>query len=197
RADQTRDRLKLREINELALAGASAVPYSYKHGQRAGIAAGHVGIGIAPACRLFAWMAHEQGVAGQGLERGAVADVVFLRSGVAEARHADRDDVGLDLLEAGVVHAPVAHNPRAEVVDHHVGDGNELAGDLAPTRVGHVDDRTFLPAEEVPREPAAAGAHIERVAPLDFDHLRALVGQNARGYWPSHNPREVKNPDTL
>src|SRR2546422_98825 len=49
RADQARDRLKLREINELALAGASAVPYRHEHGQRAGIAAGHVGVGIAPA----------------------------------------------------------------------------------------------------------------------------------------------------
>src|SRR5207249_2746141 len=122
RADQARDRLKLREINELALAGASAVPYSHEHGERAGIAAGHVGVGIAPAGRLFAWMAHEQGVAGQGLERGAVANVVFLRSGVAEARHADRDEVRLNLPEAGVVHAPVAHDPRAEVVDHYVRD---------------------------------------------------------------------------
>ena len=70
-------------------------------------------------------MAHEQGVAGQGLERRAVADVVFLRSGVAEAGHADRDEVRLNLPEAGVVHAQVTHDPRAKVVDHHVGHGDE------------------------------------------------------------------------
>ncbi len=75
---------------------------------------------------------------------------------MAEAGHAHRDDVGLDLPDALVVHAPVVHNSRAEVIDDYIGDGNQLAGDFPATRVRHIDDRAVFATEQVPGEATPA-----------------------------------------
>ena len=196
-ANEAGNGLELRQVDELALAGASAVPQRGQHGQRAAVAAGHVGVGIAPAGGLTSGVAHLERVAGQGLQGRPVAHVILVRAGVAETGHGDGDDVGFELLEAGVVQSPIAHDARAEIVDHHVGHRGEPFGEVDPTRVGHVDDRALLAAVEVAAEPAPPRAQVQRVAPLDLDDLCALVGQNARRHRPGHHPGEIEDAHAL
>src|SRR5581483_309114 len=142
-------------------------------------------------------MAHHQRIPRQGLQSRTVTDVVFVRPCVAEAGHADGNNVRFNLFEAFVIHAPVAHDARTKIVDHHVRNFDKLLSNLASARVRHVNDRALLATEKVPSKSAATRTKVERIPPLNLNDLSTLVGQDARRYWPGHDPGKIKNADAV
>ena len=131
------------------------------------------------------------------MQRGAEAHVVLLRARPAEARHADGDDVRPELAQALVVETPVAHDPRAEVVDDHVAGGRQALGEIDAARIAHVEDEAPLAAIQIAEEPAAALAEVERHRALDLDHLGAVVGEDARGDRAGDDVGEVEDANAV
>ena len=181
----------------MPLAGLFAMPQGHQYGQRTAIAASHVRIRIAPAGRLVTGMTHLERIAGQSLKRRPIADIILVRPGMPEAGHGDRNDIGLDFFEAVIVEPPVAHDPRAEIVDHDIRYGRELLSDGNPTRVGHIDNRTLLAPVQIAGKAAAPRPQIKRIAPLDFNDLGTLVGQDTYRDRPGDHPGEIKNADAF
>src|SRR5206468_3993484 len=79
---------------KLAAPRPAPVPEGGQDGERAEVPAREVGVRVAEAGRRRARLGHEQRVAGERLERRAVARVVAIRTVEPEARHAYADDVG-------------------------------------------------------------------------------------------------------
>src|SRR5439155_24193376 len=89
------------------------------------------------------------------------------------------------------------HDPRAEVVDHDVGYGGQVTGEIETAGVVQVDHHAPLAPHERSREAAAALTEVDASATLDLDHLRAEVGENARGDRARDHPREVEDADAV
>ena len=95
-----------------------------------------------------------------------------VRPGLAETRRADHDQAGVVFGQALVAEVPALHRAGAEVLDQHVGVGDQLQQDLLAVGLGEVErarafvarrrlppdrDAVLLPAEAAQRI-AAAGA---------------------------------------
>src|SRR5690606_20455857 len=73
------------------------------------------------------------------------ADVVAPRALEAEARHADQDDVRLDLTEPRLVEAEILHDARREILEDDVGARREPAEEGAPLLARQVERQAALP----------------------------------------------------
>src|SRR5262245_54902738 len=120
-----------------------------------------------------------------------------MRPCVAKTRHADGNNVRFNLLEAFVIHPPVTHDTRAEVVDHHIRNLDQLLRDLTPAWVRHVDNRALLATEKIASKPTASRAKIKRISSFNLNNLGSLIRKNTRRYRPGNNPGEIKNADTI
>ena len=191
------ERLELRKIDELAVTGALAMPQRDQRRQRAAVAAGHVGVGVAIAGGLAARVGHHARESRQRLQGRPVADVVGSRPGMSQPRHADADDVGFDFRQARVIHPPHPHHARREVVHHQIAYRGQPARELDAARLGHVDRGRALVAMQFALEsdpPRTEHAHRAFVAALDLDHLGALVGEDSRRHRSRDDPGEVEDP---
>ena len=188
-----RDRLELRQIDELALARAPSMPQCDQRCERARVSPAHVGVRIAVARRRPVGLRHQLRVSRERLQRRPVADVARARAGVAEAGHADANNVGLHRLETFVIHPPGAHHARRKIIHHDVANRGQPAREFDAFRMLHVErDRKFA-AMQVALQAELAIAHRRRILALDLDHLRAVVAENPRRDRPGHDPGEIED----
>ena len=104
---------------------------------------------------------------------------------VDQARMSPRDHLRAE--------AEAVHHPRAEVLDHHVGGGDQPPGGRQAGLALQVQFNPRL-AAVVHRIGGLAGAGSPRAGPVDLDHLRALVGQQHAGQRPGDVVAEVDHP---
>ena len=169
------------------------MPQRDQRRERARVSAAHVGVRVAIAGRRAVGLGHQLRVTGERLQRRAVADVARERAGVAEAGHADAYDVGLHGDEALVIHPPHAHDARRKIIHHDVAHRGEPAREFDAARMLHVERDGKFAAMEVALQAELAIADRRRILALDFDHLRAVVGENARRDRAGHHPGEVED----
>jgi hypothetical protein len=86
------------------------------------------------------------------------------------------------------------HDPRAEVLDQHVGPDREAAGDVEVGRIGQVERDTPLTAVV---EGVGRLVRPRRAGPVDVDDVGALVGEHHGDERPGHVMTEVDDPDAL
>src|SRR5262249_44222634 len=90
---------------------------------------------------------------------------------------------------------PVRHDPRAEVVDHHVAAARQLAHQLDSARIAQIDRDTALAAVQVAEQPAASLRGVGRIGPFDLDDVGAVIGEHARRHRPGDDPGKVEHAD--
>ena len=148
-----------------------------------GLAVGVAGEAHQPADGL-----HDQVVAGE------------LRALLAAAEAADRgvDDAGVGRRDGGVVEPEPRQGAGAEVLQHDVGAGDQLARDREVVGVLEVEgDRPLVAVdpEEVRRHAVAhrglPGAGVVALRALDLDHLGTEVAHQHRGVGAGQDPGEV------
>ena len=111
------------------------------------------------------------------------------------------DDRRVARAHALVVHPEPLGPAGPEVLDHHLGAGAQLEGQLAARRIAQVDRHAALAAvhgEEVgglaARERRAPGARlVAALRALDLDHVGAEVGEHHAGVGPGEHAREVEH----
>ena len=154
--------LGLGELDDLALAG----PPELEEGEGGGVGAVEGGDGVGEEDvlglgRVGVAVAADVGVAGGAFEVGAEGAVVGVGAGEAVSGHAEHDDIGLDGAEGVVVDAELVDGGRRVVLDHDVGDGDELLEDLDALLLLEVDGHAHLvlgvALEERPAVEVAAG----------------------------------------
>ncbi len=126
------------------------------------------------------------------------------RAGLAEARDRAVDEIGLDRGHRGVAQAELLDDAGGEVLDEDVGDPAEIGDDPAALRVAQVHRDAFLAhvdADEVGGLVGAARLDLEVVLPhvvalarpLDLDHARAQVGEQARAVGAGEHAGEIED----
>ena len=150
-----------------------------------------------PAGGVSTRRAHQHRVAAQRVQRRAEADVISEGSSLAEPRHGDDDHVEPQRPQARVVEPPVAHHPRAEVVDDHVAGRGQPLGELHAARLRHIEDQALLAAVEVSVKSSAPLAEVERHRTLDLDHFGAVVGEDACGERSGHHVGEIEHANAV
>ena len=138
------------------------------------------------------------------VERGRIAQ----RAGLAEAGDRAVDDVGLHARERGVIDAQPRGHAGHEVLDRHVGLAREVQRHLAPARVAEIEPDALLAhvdAHEVRGlvEPTLLeldvppARFVPFAGPLDLEHARAEVGQQACAVGPCQHAGEVEDGETV
>jgi hypothetical protein len=117
-------------------------------------------------------------------ERG-VDVLLTVRAGLAEAADAHHDDVGALAREIGIAESPFFEPARAEVLDHDVALGRELARDGLSLGRAQVERHQAFAAQNAGRVERlalivpAGSAYRVAVERLDFDDLGAEVREQA------------------
>ena len=141
-----RDRLDLGEVDVLTLTRRRAMLERGQGAERGVQSRDHVAESEGRSHRIAAG---ESGLGRQARQRGervGVRQVIPPRARVAEPRHGDGNDVGLDRSESGVIETPPRHDPRTEVFDHHVRVGHQPGQDVAPGRDVEIERHASLAA---------------------------------------------------
>ena len=87
---------------------------------------------------LGVWMAPEVSETGEGANAARQGEVVASWAGAAEARGAEHDKAGVDLLERLIVKAPAGERSVVEVLDQDVAFGNQPEQQFATALVMEV-----------------------------------------------------------
>ena len=142
----------------LPLARAAAVFQSAEQSQAGEESGDMVGVGRARAQRGATGIGGEVGQPGEGLDGGAEASVVFAGAGAAHRRQAEHYYVSFELLEVGVVKAPVGHDAGGEVFDDGVAKAHQLLSQSYA--IGAIKVQGDSPLVAVPGVVVAAGEGI-------------------------------------
>src|SRR5215471_1285831 len=125
-------------------------------------------------------------------------------------RHRHIHDIRFDLAQLGVTQAPSLQDPRAEVLDDDVGDGDQSLGDLEAHGAAHIKAEALLVdirivevagSIQIDLEALRRGGAGEPAAlvlwPLDFDDLGSQGAKPASGPRPRPHPAEVHHANTI
>ena len=169
-ADLVRHVLRLRHLDELALAGAVALVDAHERGVGGGDAARRVHVVRAVVRhRAVVLVAPQQQIAGGRLALRPEADVLVVRPGQPVERHGDVDDRRVELAHRFVVEAVPRHHPHRVVLDEHVADLHQLLdGAVALLRADLGDDGAPVAAQAVEQRVA-----VPRVARGVLVHVTA------------------------
>ena len=108
------------------------------------------------AHRHAARLAGQVAQAAHRLADGAEARQVAVGAGLAVARDAQHHQAGVQLRQHVVAHAPAFERAGAEVLDQHVGLGDQLAGDVLPFGAAQVErDRALVARLHLPPDGGA------------------------------------------
>ena len=129
--DQRGAGLGARHVDPLALAGAVAMDQPGEDGDGHDVGAHVVHVRVAPTGGRLVGQARAEGEPGDGLHDRAPGLERRVRAGGAEAGVRHVDDVGLDRPQLLVGEAHAREHAGGEVLGDHVGDGDELAQQLA------------------------------------------------------------------
>ena len=99
----------------------------------------------------------------------------------AEARTAAIDQARVELAQHVVAEAQSVHHARREILDQHVGLGDQVEEDLLAARLLEVEDHRLLVGIEhdqrIGLDLALAAAHHVALRRLDLEHARAHEGE--------------------
>ena len=197
-------RYHLRQIDVLASSRHVAMVKAGEGTHRPVHATGVVHIRPSPASRRFVGQAGEVRQPRGGLRDRSERGVVMVPTGMAVARHRHVDDVGFDPAQLVISEPPVPQYPRAEVLDHDIGDADQPLHDLQAFGAPHVQTETLL--VDVGVREVSRGIQIDReilrrggtrqpaaltLWPLDLYDLGTERAEPARGPWPGSHPAEV------
>ena len=96
--------------------------------------------------------------------------------------------------------------PRLEVLDHHVGTGDESLDECeigSRREVGRESELVAIRGQEVGALPplvegrTPAAGLVTRAGTLDFDHIGPQIAEDHAGEWPRENAREVEYSDAI
>ena len=121
------------------------------------------------------------------------ADIGLPQVGRCEARQRQVDQARMPLGEHVRAETEPVHHARPEVLDHHVGGGDQAPGGGAPGLALQVQLQPCL-AAVVHRIRGVAGIGAPSAGPVDLDYLRALVGQQHAGQRPRDVVAEIDHP---
>ena len=121
------------------------------------------------------------------------ADIGLPQVGRCEARQRQVDQARMPLGDHVRAETEPVHHARPEVLDHHVGGGDQAPGGGAPGLALQVQLQPRL-AAVVHRIRGVAGIGAPGAGPVDLDYLRALVGQQHAGQRPRDVVAEVDHP---
>ena len=159
------ERLRERQLDQLALAGPLAVTQAHHRGDRTVDARHRVGAEhVAGELRLRVGVAAEERLADHRLGVGAEGAVVAVRPGQAERRHPDHDEPRVHLAQVVPAEARAVERAGRVVLDHHVADLHQAQERLAALGSGEVGDHRLLVARvgvEVGRAVPAVVLRIE------------------------------------
>ena len=140
-------------------------------------------------------MAVQAGETGIALEQRAVGDGARLRSGAAETRGRDVDEVRIDGADRLRAEAEPVHDAGRVVLDQHVRLRGERAGDRDRLGLLQVEHDAALRLPEHPVQ-AGAAAGVATARRLDLHDLGAHRGEVARRRRAGDHPAEVEHADT-
>ena len=188
----------------LALAGHVAMIQTAQRAHRAVQPAGIVHIRPAPTGRRLVRQSRQMRQPRHRLRHRAERRVVVMPSGMAVARHRYIDDVRFDAAQHVIAKAPVPQHPRAEILDHDVGHGDQLFRDFQPFRAADVERQAFLVDVgvvevprgvevdlDIPRRRGAGQPAALVLRPLDLDDLGAESAEPACRPRPGPHPGKI------
>jgi len=178
--------LSYRGVDHLTLAGLGAMverhgdAHDGVHGRQA------VADGDAGARRRPVGLAGHIAQAAHGLADQTVAGALGIGTGLTEAGNAGHDQARVLLGQHVVAQAPLLHGARPEVLDHHVGLGDQLLGERLAFGFAQVQAHRLLvapdhrpPGRQALGQAAAPLAHgIAHLRVLHLDHLGPEVAQD-------------------
>jgi len=133
-------------------------------------------------------LAGEVAQAAHRLADHAEARQVAVRAGLAITRDAQHDEARIQLRQHIPAHAPAFQRTRAEILDQHVGFGDELARDLLPFAAAQIERQRALVARlDLPPDGgpllhhAPVAQRIAAVGRLDLDHVGAEIAERLAG----------------
>ena len=150
--------------------------------------------------RRSVFLAGLVGQAGHRLGEGAEGAAFGVRPGLAESGDPQHHQGRVDLLQIVGPEAPFLQHPGPEVLDHHVGLGDQPAQDVLALGLAEVQgDGPLVPGDHLPPQAVpvlgqAVGAG--RVAPgvLDLDDVGAPVAEQHRGDRRGVDRAQVQDP---
>ena len=187
-----------------ALAGAGAFMHRGQNRGR-GIDPGEqVGHRHADAMRLALGRASDRHQPGHALDDVVVSGAVRIRPILPEAGDRTIDQPREIGLQAGVIQPVFPEATDLEVLDHHIGAGQQGADLGLPLGRGEIRrDRSLAPVRRVEiggdrpalavDEGRAPAARVIALRSLDLDHLGAQIGQGLAGPGPGQDPRQFDN----
>ena len=189
RAEQREDRLDQRRVDHLAAAGGGA-RLQRGHDREGG---GERGDAVGEAERRqrgrAVRLAGDRGEAAHRLGERAEAGPRAVRPELAEAGDARDDEAGVERVQHLGADAPAFERAGSEVLDQHVGVGDELLEELRAVGVAEVQrDRLLVAADHLPPQrhavlDVAVAAHrVAALGVLDLDHVGAEVAEHGRGH---------------
>ena len=191
-----------RDVDLRALAAGGAGEQRRIDGDRGVEPGADVADRHARARRRAAGMAGDAHDAAHALHHHVVGGLLRIRPGVAEARGRGIDQPRVLRMQRLPAIAQLLHRARAEVLDQHVGLGQQLIEHLAVGRCLQVEDDGFLAAidrHEIGRAPLYERPVFARVVALarrlHLDHPRAHLRHQQRAVGTCEDAREVDDGD--
>ena len=133
---------------------------------------------------------------GEGAERAALR----VRPGLPEAGDPEHHDGGVDLQQLIRSQAPFLQHPGAEVLDHHIGLGDQPAQNVLPLGFAEVQrDGPLVPGDHLPPQAVAVlvqavGAGRVTAGVFDLDHVGAPVAEQHGGDRGRVDGAKVEDP---
>jgi hypothetical protein len=121
---------------------------------------------------------------------------VHIRAIVAEAGDGAVDDAWAQLADTLVTDAQALGHAGAEVLQEHVGGGDEAIEDVQGAGRLQVEGEAALAvvvANELGRVAAGGAERIAQLGRLDLDDVGAQVGQHLPGEWPGDVAGELND----
>ena len=126
------------------------------------------------------------------------------RTGLPEARDRAIDQAGTHCLQRCRVQTVARHHARREVLDHDVGDADQVEHHLVGLGVGEIDRDaalTYVQAHEIAaligpvrlELPDGISHFVAFAGPLDLDYASAQVREQAGAVWPRQDAGEVQD----
>ncbi|MCY1202516.1 hypothetical protein D9M72_140060 [compost metagenome] len=198
RMQQRQGAVVQRDVQELAQAAAAALVERQQDGHRRVQARHHVHDRQADAGGLALRVAVHAHQAAHGLGAGVVAGQTAQRSVGSEAADPAMDQ-GREFPAQGLVsQAPFFQRAGLEVLDQHVGVGQQAAQQLLARRPGQVQRHAFLVAVHadevrggVAQEGRPPAPRLVAAGRLDLEHVRAVVGQDLRAIRAAQHAGQV------
>ena len=196
RAGEIHAHLELRQIDALAAARALPRFEGGENGHRAVQAGAVVVVGEADADVLASGHAGQVREASEGVDGRRVGDELRPRAAVAHAGHLHVDGLGIVRTHVVEADAPAPKDAHRKVVDDDVRCDAQALAQGAALLARHVQRERPLVA--VPHRVVDA---VRRVRPgagrrVHLHHVRAEIGEDARGEGPGEHMGEVQDAQT-